>query len=186
MPSARLLFRLLVVGIVVGCAPTVAAPPDPVPDASLPPVAELAPQGTLEEAAVVRVVDGDTLIVDRGRGRERLRYIGIDAPESVTPNSPVEFMGREASAANEALVAGGTVWLEADISDRDRFDRLLRYVWTRDGDRWVLVNLELVREGYAQVSTFPPDVRWRDAFRDAQRDARELGAGLWGPATPVP
>src|SRR3954454_7687088 len=89
----------------------------------------LAPTGRLEEARVVRVVDGDTLIIDRGRGSERLRYIGVNAPESVKPDTPVEFMGHEASAANRALVAGGTVWLEADVSDRDRFDRLLRYVW---------------------------------------------------------
>ncbi|HEY3334357.1 MAG TPA: thermonuclease family protein [Candidatus Limnocylindrales bacterium] len=150
------------------------------------PVVGLAPQGGVETARVVRVVDGDTLIIDRGQGRERLRYIGIDAPESVKPDTPVEFMGMEASAANAAMVEGQTVFLETDVSDRDRFDRLLRYVWLRDGAQWTFVNLELVRQGYAQVSTFPPDVRWRDAFRNAQRVARDAGIGLWGPATPAP
>jgi micrococcal nuclease len=135
---------------------------------------------------VVRVVDGDTIVIDRGRGNERLRYIGIDTPESVKPDTPVEYMAEEAAAANAALVEGRDVILEADISDRDGFDRLLRYVWLRDGDAWVFVNLELVRRGFAQVATYPPDVRWRDDLADAQRRAREAGAGLWGPATPAP
>jgi micrococcal nuclease len=134
----------------------------------------------------VRVVDGDTIVVDRGRGDERLRYIGIDTPESVKPASPIEFMAREASAANAALVEGREVVLEVDVSDRDRYDRLLRNVWLRDGDAWVFVNLELVRQGFAQVATYPPDVRWRDDLADAQRAAREAGDGLWGPMTPSP
>lgn len=146
----------------------------------------LRPIGETETARVVRVVDGDTLIVDRGRGNERLRYIGIDAPESVKPDTPVEFMGKEASAANAALVDGATVVLEKDVSETDRFGRLLRYVWLRDGETWLFVDLELVRQGYAQVVTFPPDVRWVDTLRDAQRVARDAGLGLWGAATPVP
>ena len=77
------------------------------------------PIGATERARVVRVVDGDTIVIDRGRGNERLRYIGIDTPESVKPDSPVEFMGREASAANAALVEGRDVVLEADVSERD-------------------------------------------------------------------
>lgn len=146
----------------------------------------LRPEGATETARVVRVVDGDTLIVDRGRGEERLRYIGVDAPESVRPDTPIEFMGREASAANAALVEGATVILEKDVSETDRFGRLLRYVWLRDGDAWLLVSLELVRQGYAQVVTFPPDVRWVEVLRDAQRVARDAGLGLWGAATPRP
>lgn len=153
---------------------------------SVRPVDGLQPLGPTEEARVVRIVDGDTIIIDRGQGRERLRYIGINSPESIKPDTPVEFMAKEASAANAALVEGATVQLESDVSDRDRFDRLLRYVWLRAGDGWIFVNLELVRQGYAQVSTFPPDVRWRDVFRDAQRGARDSGLGLWGPATPAP
>jgi micrococcal nuclease len=132
------------------------------------------------------VVDGDTIIVDRGFGDERLRYVGIDAPESVKPGTPVAFMGHEASAANATLVAGREVVLERDVSDRDRFDRLLRYVWLPEGDGWLLVNLELVREGYASAVSFPPDVRLQDQLRAAERVARDAGLGLWGPATPLP
>jgi micrococcal nuclease len=146
----------------------------------------LAPVGEIEEARVVRVVDGDTLIIDRGQGNERLRYIGIDAPESVKPNTPVEFFAKEASHANAALVEGRTIWLETDVSDRDRFDRLLRYAWLREGDGWVFVNLELVRRGFAHAVSFPPDVRWLDTFRAAEREARDASIGLWGPATPAP
>ena len=150
------------------------------------PITNLAPVSATETARVVRVVDGDTIVVDRGRGDERVRYIGIDTPESVKPNTPVEFMANEASAANEALVAGRDVVLERDVSDTDQYDRLLRYVWLREGDGWVFVNLELVRRGYAQVATYPPDVRWTDTFLAAQRVAREAGLGLWGPVTPAP
>ena len=135
---------------------------------------------------MVRVVDGDTIVIDRGRGSERVRYIGMDTPESVKPDTPVQFMAQEASAVNEALVGGREVVLERDVSDTDQYDRLLRYVWLRDGDGWVLVNLELVRRGYAQVATFPPDVRWTEAFLAAQRVARDAGLGLWGSATPAP
>lgn len=144
------------------------------------------PIGATETARVIRVVDGDTLIIDRGLGNERLRYIGIDTPESVKPDTPVAFMGKEASAANAALVEGATLVLEKDVSDTDKYGRLLRYAWRRDGERWLFVNLELVRQGYAQVVTYPPDVRWTETLRDAQRVARDAGLGLWGAATPRP
>lgn len=152
-----------------------------------------APIGRVEEARVVRVVDGDTIVVDRGRGSERLRYIGMDTPETVDPRRPVEPMGEQASKTNEMLVGGSTVWLEKDVSETDRYGRLLRDVWLRDDTRpsgWLFVNLELVAEGFAQVSTYPPDVRYVDALVDAQRAARDAGLGLWSAApaesTPVP
>jgi micrococcal nuclease len=134
----------------------------------------------------VRIVDGDTIVIDRGRGDERLRYIGMDTPESVKPDTPVEFLAKEASAANEALVSGRDVVLERDVSDADRYGRLLRYVWLREGDGWVFVNLDLVRRGFAQVATYPPDVRWADTLLAAQREARGARVGLWGPVTPAP
>jgi endonuclease YncB( thermonuclease family) len=142
------------------------------------------PFGETEQARVVRIVDGDTIVVDRGRGSEKLRYIGMDTPETVDPNSPVEWMGPQASKANAALVAGKTVTLEKDVSEVDRYRRLLRDVWVRDPGRpsgWLFVNLELVERGYAQVTTFPPDVRYVDVLLAAQRRARDAGLGLWGP-----
>jgi len=142
--------------------------------------AGLAPRGRTETARVVRVVDGDTIVVDRGRGAEKVRYIGMDTPESVKPGSPVEWMAHEATAANRALLAGRTVFLERDVSETDRYGRLLRNVWLHEGSRWILVGLELVREGYARVSTFPPDVAYVDLLLAAQVDARRHGRGLWG------
>lgn len=141
---------------------------------------ELAPTGATEEARVVRVVDGDTIIVDRGRGDERLRYIGIDTPETVKPASPIEWMGAEASAANRALVEGAVVVLEKDVSETDQYARLLRDVWLRADGGWRLVNLELVRDGYARVSTYPPDVKYADLLLAAQVVARDNDRGLWG------
>jgi micrococcal nuclease len=140
----------------------------------------LAPTGATEEARVVRVIDGDTIVVDRGRGDERVRYIGIDTPETVRPGVSVEWMGKTSSAANKALVEGKTVVLEKDVSETDRFDRLLRHVWLQDGSTWVLVDLELVRIGYARVSTYPPDVKYSELYLAAQVEAREQDLGLWG------
>ncbi|MBI3747365.1 MAG: thermonuclease family protein [Chloroflexi bacterium] len=131
-------------------------------------------------ARVVRVIDGDTIVVDRGRGGERLRYIGMDTPETVKPGSPVEWMGRESADANRALVEGATVVLEKDVSETDQYGRLLRHVWLHDGATWRLVDLELVRDGYARVSTYPPDVKYVDLYLAAQVDAREHDRGLWG------
>jgi micrococcal nuclease len=189
MQTMARLRLLVMVAAVAGCGsdgetrgPVTIMPDTPVPSQ----VVGLAPTGHTETARVVRIVDGDTIVVDRGNGDERLRYVGIDAPESVKPGTPVAFMGHEASAANAALVAGREVVLERDVSDRDRFDRLLRYVWLREGDAWLLVNLELVRQGYASAVSFPPDVRLQDALRAAEQVARYSGLGLWGPATPLP
>lgn len=140
---------------------------------------DFAPTGETEEARVARVVDGDTIVIDRGLGDERLRYIGIDTPETVKPGTAVEWMGLEASAANQALVEGRSVVLEKDVSETDRFGRLLRHVWLRDAT-WLLVDLELVRDGYAWVSTYPPDVKYADLYLAGQVDAREHQRGLWG------
>lgn len=145
----------------------------------------LAPTGATEVARVVRVIDGDTVVVDRGQGDERLRYIGMDTPETVKPGTAVEWMGRESADANRALVEGATVVLEKDVSETDRYGRLLRHVWLDDDSAgWRLVDLKLIRAGYARVSTYPPDVKYVDLYLTAQVDAREHHRGLWG-AGPV-
>lgn len=136
------------------------------------------------EARVVRVVDGDTIEVDINGGTYKVRYIGMDTPETVNPSKPVECFGKEASNKNKELVEGMVVRLEKDVSETDRYGRLLRYVWV--GDK--MVNAELVRLGYAQVATYPPDVKYQDLFLQLQRDAREAGIGLWSEClnTPTP
>jgi micrococcal nuclease len=133
---------------------------------------------------VTRVVDGDTIEVQIAGATYRVRYIGIDTPETVDPRRPVGCYGREASERNHHLVEGKTVGLEKDVSETDDFGRLLRYVWV-DGE---MVNATLVREGYAVASTYPPDVKHQELFLSLQREAIEAGRGLWGAAcaTPTP
>jgi micrococcal nuclease len=157
-----------------------AATDQPAPTDQRTPAADFAPTGPTQEARVVRVVDGDTIRVELDGEEYRLRYIGMDTPETVRPGTPVEWMGPEATEANRRLVEGRSVVLEKDVSETDRFGRLLRHVWVREGDGWLLVGLELLRQGYAQVTTYPPDVKYVELFLEAQREAREAGRGLWG------
>ncbi|KKQ73708.1 MAG: WD40 domain protein beta Propeller [Candidatus Woesebacteria bacterium GW2011_GWB1_38_5b] len=121
---------------------------------------------------VVNVVDGDTIKIETG---ETVRYIGIDTPEVVHPSKPIQCYGKEASQKNQELVEGKIVELERDISEKDKYGRLLRYIWIDN----ILVNEYLVREGYAQSSSYPPDIKYQDRFVEAQRLAREEQKGLW-------
>jgi micrococcal nuclease len=127
------------------------------------------------EALVTRVVDGDTIVVRLGTASEKVRYIGVNTPEIHHPGKGAEPGGREAAAANKALVHGKHVRLEFDVRSRDRHGRLLAYVWVGE----IMVNAELVRRGYAQVMTVPPNVRHQELFLKLQRDARDRGRGLW-------
>jgi len=127
------------------------------------------------EGTVGRVVDGDTIHVKFGERVEKVRYIGVNTPEVHHPTKGEEPGGREAMEANRRLVAGRRVRLETDVQARDRYGRLLAYVWVGD----VMVNAELVRQGYAQVMTVPPNVRHQELFVKLQREAREAGRGLW-------
>lgn len=180
------MFAELVEAHDVEAVPVVEVAPPPATDTPVPapptntpaPVAE-APAGDM--AQVVDVVDGDTIKVNLAGQVYTVRYIGIDTPETVHPSKPVEWMGPEASAANRQIVEGQTVRLEKDVSEVDKYDRLLRYVWVGD----LMVNAELVRLGYANSSTYPPDVKYQDLFLQLEREAREAGRGLWGEA-PVP
>lgn len=142
----------------------------------------LIPVVNLPEALVVRVVDGDTIVVDIGGTEYKVRYIGIDTPETVDPRKPVQCFGKEASVKNTELVFGKYVRLEKDVSDTDRYGRLLRHVWVEDvaNATEIMVNAELVRLGYAQVSTYPPDVKYQDYFLQLQDEAQVANSGLWG------
>lgn len=132
--------------------------------------------------AVVRVVDGDTVWVRLAGGVEKVRYIGIDAPETSHPTRGEEPGGRAATLVNSRLVGDRTVRLEPDVQRRDRYGRLLAYVWVAapDGGE-LMVNAELVRLGYAAVLTVPPNVRHAELFRKLAIEAREHRRGLWGP-----
>jgi micrococcal nuclease len=130
-------------------------------------------------ATVVEVVDGDTVTVRIGEVEERVRLIGIDTPETVAPDRPVECFGPEASARTAELLPPGTeISLERDVEARDRYDRLLAYV-TR-ADDGALVNLVLVEEGLAEASSFPPNTARDGELTAAQSRARADRRGLWG------
>jgi micrococcal nuclease len=133
-------------------------------------------------ATVVRVVDGDTLVVDIGNARETVRLIGIDTPETVKPDSPVECFGPEASAFTKHLLPEGTALrLERDVEARDDYGRLLVYVYrATDG---TFVNLHIVEQGYATLLTFPPNVAHVEQFVDAAQAAQQANLGLWAGCT---
>jgi micrococcal nuclease len=125
---------------------------------------------------VVAVSDGDTVRVRLDSGRvERVRYIGIDTPETAKPDAPGECFGHRAREANARLVGDRDVRLELDLEERDRYGRLLAYVYAGR----TFVNAELVRSGHAQPLTVPPNVRHLTSFRTLARDARRAGRGLW-------
>ena len=127
------------------------------------------------DVLVTRVVDGDTAEMLIEGGEVDVRFIGIDTPETVAPGQPVECYGQEASAYTESRLEGRTVRLEYDVERTDRYGRTLAYVWIGDE----LFNETLVAEGYALVTTYPPNVAYVDRFVAAQRAAREAGRGLW-------
>jgi len=126
-----------------------------------------------QKVKVTRVVDGDTIVIESG---EKVRFIGIDTPETVKPNTPVQCFGKEASNKTKELLEGKEVELEKDISETDKYGRLLRYIFLDD----VFVNQYLVGEGYAYSSSYPPDIKYQEVFREAQRKAEEENKGLWG------
>jgi micrococcal nuclease len=125
------------------------------------------------EYRVLRVIDGDTIEVER---IGKVRYIGVDSPETKHPSKNEEPYGREAFEANRRLVEDKRVRLELDVGERDRYGRVLAYVYVGD----VFVNAWLVANGYAQVMTVPPNVKYADLFVKLEQDAREAAKGLWG------
>lgn len=161
---------LLAVG---GCAPGggSGAAPDGVPTGS-------------QRAVVVRVVDGDTVVL-RGEGDgvvpgddARVRLLEIDAPESVAPGRPVECFGPEAAATLTGLLpAGARVWVQRDEELTDDYDRLLLYLWTDDG---AFVNVEMVRAGLAEAVLYEPNDRYIESVRGAEDEARSEDRGMWG------
>jgi micrococcal nuclease len=122
-------------------------------------------------------VDGDTIHVSVDGRRVKVRYIGVDTPESRRPGTPVQCFAKAASAFNASLLRGRRVELRTDAEQRDRYGRLLAYVY-RQPDR-LFVNAELVRRGYATVLTISPNVAHAGEFLALERSARRAGRGLW-------
>lgn len=133
-----------------------------------------------ERAKVVKVIDGDTIEVLMNGQNLKIRYIGVDTPETVDPRRGVQCFGKQASDENKQLVEGKEVFLEKDVSETDKYNRLLRYVYLPINEGSLLfVNDYLVRAGFAKSSTYPPDVKHQERFSAAQKEAQEKGLGLW-------
>lgn len=134
-------------------------------------------------AVVTHLVDGDTMDVEIGGEELRIRMIGFDTPESVDPRRPVECFGKEASAHLEDLAPEGTrVRIERDAEQTDRYGRTLAYVYrASDG---LFLNERMLLDGYAHTLSIPPNVTYADRFRQAERQARTAGRGLWSACPP--
>lgn len=137
---------------------------------------EIAEVKNFETAKVARVIDGDTIELVSGA---KVRYIGIDTPETVDPRKPAQCYGAEASAKNKELVEEQAIRLEKDVTDKDKYGRLLRYVYVGD----TFVNQALVEGGYAFLYTYPPDVKYQSEFLAAEQAAQAKDVGLWGACT---
>ena len=129
-----------------------------------------------ETYLVTRVIDGDTIEVNINGEEKRVRYIGIDTPETGKSSRPAECYGKEATDRNRELVEGKKVRLEKDVSETDKYGRLLRYVYVEDE----FINKKLVEDGFADTATYPPDVKYVEVFKDAKRQAKDANKGLWG------
>jgi len=150
---------------------------NPLPKIAVAPTDALAPTITnvpneKQKVKVVRVVDGDTVEIE---GNIKVRYIGVNTPELHDPRKPIECFGQAASDENKRLVEGKEIYIQKDVSETDKFKRLLRYVWVGD----MFINDYLVRQGFAQVSTYPPDVKYVSQFLEAQKEAQDNKRGLW-------
>ena len=118
------------------------------------------------------VIDGDTIIVD---GKKKVRYIGINTPELKTQISPDECFARKALDENKKILENKQIFMEKDVSEVDKYNRLLRYVWANN----TFVNDYLIRNGFAKIDTYPPDTKYYLQFKQAQQEAKDNNRGLW-------
>ena len=138
----------------------------------------------IESVLVTRVIDGDTIELSTG---QKLRYIGIDTPETVHPQKGVQCFGVAASAENKRLVENQTVYLVKDVSETDRYGRLLRYVYlSPEASVSGMVNALLVQGGFAKSSSYPPDIAQQSVFQNLETEARLASRGLWSPECQMP
>lgn len=152
------------------------SPPTETPSSEEVPPAPTAP-GESFNATVAWVIDGDTVALADGR---RVRYIGVDTPEKPRGNYDGECFWQEATQANKNWVMGRVVRLEPGVAPRDRYGRLLAYVWITDGGQEKMVNEMLLSGGFATPMAIAPNTRLQGRFEELTANARSASAGLWG------
>lgn len=133
---------------------------------------------TIDKGHCIRAVDGDTLIVKIKGKKERVCLIGVDTPETKYPRKPIQYFGKEASKFTKKAIAGKKVLLKYDWQKRDKYKRLLAYVYRADDN--FFLNLEIIEHGYGHAYTRFP-FKYLEEFRKAEKQAREDGKGLWSP-----
>ena len=138
------------------------------------------------QAVIVRAVDGDTAVVRIDGQEKRVRFLGVDTPETVHPNKPVQFYGKEASSFTKESLNGRRVWLEYDSNPQDRYGRHLAYIWLNNPKtinestiRESMFNAKLLLGGYAKVMIIRPNKRYESEFRKFQEEARNKTLGVW-------
>jgi len=188
-----LLLSLLATACVTPAAPPTSVPtpeptltPPPPPTPTTPPTATIPPTaqpGSRTAAIVTEIDDGDTILVDIGGIEYRVRFLGIDTPETHHPEVGADWLGYEATDyLMSMLQVGDTVTLEKDISEMDHYGRLLRHVWKGD----VHLNAEMVKAGLASTTFYDPDLKYEDEFRQLRKEAMKAGRGMWGPRPTPP
>jgi len=173
---SRRRFRKLVAGLVmalIGLVAIKAAPNQPA--VAVVPTSDVS-------LAVEKVYDGDTIALRMNGTLEKIRLIGIDTPETSDPRKPVQCFGKEASNWTKSQLEGRRVRIEADNSQgvRDKYDRLLAYVWRDDG---LFINQALIEQGYAHEYTYQTPYSWQADFKTREQAARAASRGLWDAAT---
>lgn len=138
------------------------------------------------QAVIVRAVDGDTAVVKIDGQEKRVRFLGVDTPETVHPNKPVQFYGKEASSFTKESLNGRRVWLEYDSNPQDRYGRHLAYIWLNNPEtinestiRESMFNAKLLLGGYAKVMIIRPNKRYESEFRKFESEARNKKLGVW-------
>ncbi|MBQ7196945.1 MAG: thermonuclease family protein [Synergistaceae bacterium] len=140
----------------------------------------------IEQGLVARVIDGDTAVIRVNGTDKRVRFLGVDTPETVHPTKGVQPYGKEASNFTKESLTGRNVWLEYDKSPTDRYNRYLAYVWlskpskiNKTTIRNNMFNAKLLAGGYAKVLIIKPNDRYKDLFNEIQNEAKESKLGMW-------
>ena len=138
------------------------------------------------QGVVAKVVDGDTAVIKVGNDERRVRFLGVDTPETVHPNKPVQFYGKEASNFTKDSLTGKKVWLEYDKNPTDRYNRHLAYIWLSKPStinestiRKNMFNAKLLLDGYGKVMIIKPNKRYEELFNKFQNEAKSSKKGLW-------